>query len=625
MNSMVTLHKKIFVIAINVMLSVIILLGALIMPVHAAGSTTVKVDPLSQSISSGSTFTISIACVPSQTIKSFELQVVFNPSLLKANSVAKGNIFKSSSTFFNAGSIDNTKGTITNIYDVILGTGSTSSSGTLVTISFTAKSTSGTSSINLKNVGITNNLGYIPITITNGSVQITVQSQQSTANNLIIVTGTNPSNGATNIPISTSEITITVQNTQGHTFDMALKTSPNIGSGSRTITIDGTKSFSISGLTYDTTYQWYISCKDITNGQWKNQSYWFRTESNPANSNPANNNQPSGGGTAASDENQPSTVQEQNNPPNPPTQPSGPTIIKRSVTYYYMSSAFDPDNDTIRLRFNWGDGTYSNWTEYLPTNTTVSLSHTWRNKSSYNISVIAQDENGTNSSWSDPLTVTILPAASNKEQSFVHIITSSKNISTNEIIQFNASNSNVQDNSIVAYYWRLGDGEVKTGQTAVHTYTTPGQYTVTLTIINALGEIYNEKINITVAGGHQVMALYTTNFISSNITIIIIGTVVALFFILLIFYSKKNNLQLFKKYIILGQKWIKLLITKIAVGKHSISRRLKPIIKVMTNVKENNTIYTPLYYNPTENSTKKIDESELDYIHRKLDKIIMDY
>ena len=163
------------VVTINVMLSVIILLGILIIPVHAAGSTTVKVDPLSQTISSGSTFTISIACVPGQTIKSFELQVVFNPSLLKANSVSKGNIFKSYSTFFNAGSIDNTKGTITNIYDVILGTGSTSSSGTLVTISFTAKSTSGTSSINLKNVGITNNLGYIPITITNGSVQITTE------------------------------------------------------------------------------------------------------------------------------------------------------------------------------------------------------------------------------------------------------------------------------------------------------------------------------------------------------------------------------------------------------------------------------------------------------------------
>ena len=94
-------------------------------------------------------------------------------------------------------------------------------------------------------------------------------------------------------------------------------------------------------------------------------------------------------------------VPEHNNPPNPPTQPTGKIFIKRGVTYNYTSSAFDPDNDTIRLRFDWGDGTYSNWTEFVPTNTTVSLSHTWRNVSSYNISVIAQDENGANSSWSD--------------------------------------------------------------------------------------------------------------------------------------------------------------------------------------------------------------------------------
>jgi len=173
MISMITFGKKFMVVTINVILSVIILLELLIIPVHAAESTTVKVDPLSQSISRGSTFTISIACVPDQMINSFELQVVFNPSLLKANSVSEGNIFKGYSTFFNAGSIDNVNGTINLIYNLILGTGSISSNGTLVTISFTAKSTSGTSFINLKNVGITNNLGYIPITINNGSIQIT--------------------------------------------------------------------------------------------------------------------------------------------------------------------------------------------------------------------------------------------------------------------------------------------------------------------------------------------------------------------------------------------------------------------------------------------------------------------
>jgi len=497
MISMITFRKKCFVVTINVVLSVIILVGLLIIPVHAAGSTTVKVDSLSQNIPSGSTFTISIACVPNQTLKAFELQVVFNSSLLKANSVFEGNIFKSYSTFFNAGSIDNINGTITNIYDVILGSDSPSSNGTLVIISFTAKSTSGTSSINLKNVGITNNVEYIPITIINGSVQITNEY-----------------------------------------------------------------------------------------------------------------------------ENEPSSSPEDNTPPTPPTQPTGKTFIRRSVTYTYTSSAFDPDNDNIRLRFDWGDGTYSNWTDYVPTNTTISLSHTWRNVSSYNISVIAQDEHGANSSWSDTLSVTISPAASKKEKSIIDIITTSNKISVNEIVQFNASTSYIPDDAIVSYYWLFGDGEIQAGQTATHAYTTPGQYSVSLTMINTFGEIFNKKINITVDAGNQVLALSAMNFIVFNLPIIIIGTMVAFICILFLFSWKKNNLQFFKNYSVLGQKWITQLIRKITGVTHSIFITLKPILKI-TNVKEHTTRNNSLHDAPTENSVKKIDDIELAYIHRKIDQIIM--
>jgi hypothetical protein len=483
---------------IKVIISVIILLGLLIIPVHATGSTTVKVDSVSQSISSESTFTISIACIPDQTLKAFVLHVVFNPSLLKVNSVSEGNIFKSYTTFFNPGSIDNVNGTINNIYDVILGTDSTSSNGTLVTISFTAKSTSGTSSINLKNVGITNSVKYIPITIINGSVQITKEY-----------------------------------------------------------------------------------------------------------------------------ENEPPSITEQNNPPNPPIQPTGKTFIKRGITYNYTSSAFDPDNDTVRLRFDWGDGTYSNWTEYEPTNTTILLSHSWRNISLYNISVIAQDENGANSSWSDTLSVSISPAASEKEKSVIDIITNSSKISVNEIVQFNAFTSYIPDDAIVSYYWIFGDGEIQAGQTVAHTFTAPGQYSVSLTMINTLGEIFDKQINITVDAGNQVMALSAMNFIVSNLTFIIIGMMVVLICIFLLFSWKKKNLQFFNKYIALGQKWLIPFIRKITGITHSIFIKLKPLFKI-TNVKVNKAITTFLHYAPTENSVKKIDDNELAYIHRKIDQIIMD-
>ena len=96
-----------------------------------------------------------------------------------------------------------------------------------------------------------------------------------------------------------------------------------------------------------------------------------------------------------------------NNPPNPPLKPIGQTTIERGVYYTFNSSSIDPDGDSVRLRYDWGDGSLSNWSEFVDSNTTVSLSHSWRSPSIYSISVIAQDNSGLNSSWSTPLTVIV--------------------------------------------------------------------------------------------------------------------------------------------------------------------------------------------------------------------------
>jgi chitodextrinase len=709
---MVTLRKNFFVFTMNIMISVIILLGTFIIPVHAAGYTTVKVNPLSQTISSGNTFTISIACVPAQAIKSFELKVVFNPSLLKANSVSQGNIFKSYTTFFNAGTIDNVGGTIKNIYDLILGTGSVSSSGTLVTISFTAKSTPGTSSINLNTVGITNNVGYLPITITNGSVQISAQTPpsstppvyeymspankstnipisttslsltirdpdsdhfnytiqthpnvgsvslhgahngtkqctisglkysttyrwyvnatdgvnwkrrwytfttaQNSASNPFIISGANPSNGATNIPISTSKITLTVQNTKGHAFNMNIITSPDIGSSSRMNALNGSKAVSISGLTYSTTYHWYVSCEDVSNGLWTNQSYWFATESNPAGGNP-----PSGGGTS-SNETEPPSIPEQNNPPNPPAKPTGPTFIEPGVEYYYICIAFDSDNDTIRLRFDWGDGTYSDWTGFLPSNVTASLSHTWMNVTSFNISVIAQDEHGQNSSWSDALTVTISQAETEEEPAIVEIIASSDNISTNENIQFDASSCYVPGSTIISYHWEFGDGKTSTGKKTSYSYTAPGQYAVTLTITDSQGETYYNKTIVSVATGAEVIAQNTMNFLSIIITSGLIGIVIILVMILILLTRGTVLLQLGKKYLASISKWIKPHTTKRVEVKHSKSIKPEPKQTITPHVNEDKTINTSLHYTLTEDYEQNLDGTLLQKIHERIDRL----
>jgi len=65
----------------------------------------------------------------------------------------------------------------------------------------------------------------------------------------------------------------------------------------------------------------------------------------------------------------------------------------------------------------------------------------------------------------------------------------------------NLSAGDSSDNvGIVSYEWDFGDGTHETGETATHTYTGPGNYTVTLTVKDAAGNSETDSINITVLG-----------------------------------------------------------------------------------------------------------------------------
>jgi hypothetical protein len=172
------------------LVALMLLEGVVPLLVEASGPTLVRVSPLSQTVSAGQTFTVNVSCTPGQLIKSFELKVSFNPSLLQANAVTEGNIFHGYTTFFNAGTINNVAGTIIDVYGLILGAGSVSAPGTFVSLSFTARSASGTSTVNLYGVGVTNETTYVPITVSNGSVtlreftlSVTVDGQGSVAKN----------------------------------------------------------------------------------------------------------------------------------------------------------------------------------------------------------------------------------------------------------------------------------------------------------------------------------------------------------------------------------------------------------------------------------------------------------
>ncbi len=342
----------------------------------------VSLDPSSQTVNASATFVVTVECVPQQPIKAFELKISFNPSRVRATAVTEGSIFNGFTTFFNPGEIDNSAGQIINVYNLIVGSGNVSGAGSLVTINFTARTTSGTSTLSLYDVRLTNESDYIDIDVSSGTVTV--------------VGGSNP------------------------------------------------------------------------------------PPENPPPSEPPD--------TPSADE---------NTPPNSPVKPIGPTLIEAGAVYQYNSSAVDPDDDSVRLRFDWGDGSLSAWSALVASNTSVSMSHAWTNISSYPVRVISQDASGLNSSWSETLTVMISQVES---EGFppVGSFNIPGNASVNHSMVFDASGSYDPDGAIQSYVWDFGDGTTYSGAIVVHTYENPGEYTVTLTVTDNAGmnQSYSQVVRI---------------------------------------------------------------------------------------------------------------------------------
>ena len=161
-----------------IIMIILIFFEAITLNVSASNPTTVTISPSTQTFSQGDTFSVSVACVPGQAIKAYEFKISFNPTYLQANLVSEGNIFSGYNTYFNSGTIDNNDGKIIYIYGIIIGSGDVTGSGTFVSIQFTAKSVSGTSTICIYDAGVTDDTSYIDIAVSNGSVQIDASSPQ---------------------------------------------------------------------------------------------------------------------------------------------------------------------------------------------------------------------------------------------------------------------------------------------------------------------------------------------------------------------------------------------------------------------------------------------------------------
>ncbi|MFH1013399.1 MAG: agmatine deiminase family protein, partial [Thermoplasmatota archaeon] len=98
---------------------------------------------------------------------------------------------------------------------------------------------------------------------------------------------------------------------------------------------------------------------------------------------------------------------QQNTPPEKPQRPSGQASGKIRTTYLYTTQTTDADGDQVYFLWDWGDGNFSEWLGPFASGTTATAQHSWSTKGTYSIQVKAKDVQGDESSWSDPLAVTM--------------------------------------------------------------------------------------------------------------------------------------------------------------------------------------------------------------------------
>ena len=141
--------------------------------------TIVSIDPPSQIVGQGETFTVSVWVYPSEPINGVSFNFLyFNATLIHANSVTFDDFFDPLPTIRSSSipgmlQINNTLGEIRNVFEGVVGPGNVTADGSFVTIEFTAQTTLGSSNLDLDVVEITDpDVNVLPTVINNGNVTV---------------------------------------------------------------------------------------------------------------------------------------------------------------------------------------------------------------------------------------------------------------------------------------------------------------------------------------------------------------------------------------------------------------------------------------------------------------------
>ena len=188
----------------------------MILIIGQAYAAEVAVTPSTQILIPGATFITNISIDPQgTTIAGAQLNIAFNSSLIRVNSITEGNLFnRGAATFFNDGTINNSAGTVINTFNAIIGRYNVTTQGNFIIINATVIGTYGTSGINISNVKISDPNGNpVALNVTNGSVRLN-RAPTFTAN---------PTNGSIYNESDTIQISVTANDPDNDILSYSIK------------------------------------------------------------------------------------------------------------------------------------------------------------------------------------------------------------------------------------------------------------------------------------------------------------------------------------------------------------------------------------------------------------------
>jgi hypothetical protein len=98
--------------------------------------------------------------------------------------------------------------------------------------------------------------------------------------------------------------------------------------------------------------------------------------------------------------------------PTTPKKPNGREVGKVYSKYRFSTVSYDVNDDLLYYRYDWGDGSMSEWLGPYISGEEIDSEHYWNKTGIYKVRVKARDEHRAETDWSEPAIIVIAPRRS---------------------------------------------------------------------------------------------------------------------------------------------------------------------------------------------------------------------